>query len=168
MFPSTLTGGKGMNKYEFKSKYYIRKRNVAYIVLNISVVIVSILSLISIFTKGVHVSNISPIIISLVVSFLLKNKFNIGKYINCIANATINENSILIDYNAFSVEFFWNDIIEVQYSNKLQCAKIVGKYYRYKNTKKEFMDSPYYLYINEKEELLTIIENKSKIIYIDL
>lgn len=157
--------------YELKSKVYCapsRGAHVLYILINISMIIVIICSVISMFFTGPKIGNISGCIISIVVSILFKkNKLDKGHYEFCLMTISFSDFSIIINYQANTnkqVVINRNSIETLEYSDVLQCLRVLCTYQEIiKNKTLEKSHSELLLYIpaDDNADLLKKIESHS-------
>ncbi|MGN0487674.1 MAG: hypothetical protein ACI4HO_00260 [Ruminococcus sp.] len=164
--------------YQIKSKLFInptKKRNIWYIILNIAAAIVAIGSIFSIFMNGIRISNISAIIVAFMVTVLFRKSYsNQGHYEFCIAELQLDTRSVKIVFKQYDrlIEFYLQNIIKLEYSDQLNCLRIIGNgnVSECSKNKAEIINE-YLFYIDsiEYKDVLNTIENiiGKKIIYVD-
>lgn len=155
-----------MNEILFSTKLYqpsLLKNGAFNIILNIVLAIAALLSLISIFLVGVNVTNISTIIISVVVVFETKKKLRKeSEYFNCFAKASLVEEELIITYYKYNVngtlidEFVeiivpYKEIQTLEYSDRLKCLRIRGNIIDRENKKNTIYRTEHLMYIEDNK-----------------
>lgn len=157
--------------YELKSKVYCapsRGAHILYVLINISMIIVIICSVISMFLTGPKVGNISGCIVSIVVSILFKkNKLDKGHYEFCIMTISFSDLCIIVNYQATTnkqVVIHRNTIETLEYSDVLQCLRVLCDYQEIiesKTLEKNHSELLLYIPTDDNIELLKKIESHS-------
>jgi len=147
-----------MEKFFIKSKIYktAKTNKIVIIILSVCVIITSILGIISILTSGVKIGNVSPIIISLAIAFGIKKKSKGSSYYIFDMATVLVGQELRIEYiqDNLIIVFQMNDIVSIQYSDKLQCLRFVGDYAKTDNGKTTLKKaSEYLLYVGSGEEI---------------
>jgi len=166
-----------VNETTFKSKVYFppsKKDYILVVLINLCVIFAAIYSIFSIVNNGVKIGNISTIIISLFVSIAISKKSNIrGHYDFSLAQLSSECNKLKIHYLNFSqiISFDIDQIIKIEFSDKLSCFRIVGNCLI--SNSKETVDNKneWLIYIND-DSFQIITEEIEKItsknvIYVD-
>ena len=123
-----------MDKFEIKSKVYCppsKKDRALYIAVNIAVVFLAIFSIVSLLVKGVKIGNLTACIVAIAVGIRIKstNRYD-GHYDFCVLSITFKDTVISISYqpNAKVIDIPTRQIRSLQYSDQLQCVRIVSDY----------------------------------------
>lgn len=165
-----------MMEFTTKSKLYIapKKKNYFFlIILNVCIVIVSILSLMSIFGDGVKAGNVSPIIVGLFVVIRSRTWLKSEPYYEfCMAHVTL-DRDICISFDANKdVVINTNSVISMEYSDKLECLRFVADYdvitKKEKFTQKE-TEFLFYIVEQENHDFFVALEQQTgkEIIFVD-
>lgn len=144
------------------------------IIINIAVIIIAICSLVSIIADGIKVANVSSVIIALFVSFSFKRKHQKeGHYEFSVAKLSLLNDRMIIEHEQYNekITFNFSAIETLEYSDKLQCLRIVGNHIFENNKENKETDGEYLFYLSydETKEMIDSIENLSnvKINYVD-
>ena len=161
-----------MNNFKIKSKVYCNESKKMYyvcILINIAVIIMAVCSIISIFFAGINVGNISACVVAVLVGATCKPKnMTGGHYEICVLSISVEETKISIDYLPnFNKRIVVNTdkIKTLEYSDQLQCLRIVCDYNEMADSEEHFFgDSEVLLYIpyNENQQFYYEIENVSQ------
>lgn len=166
-----------MKEYVVKSKIYVvpkRKKILPFLLINICVIIIAIISLLSIFLDGVKLSNISLAIVSLIIAIGYKKMSAIKPYyMFSSAYLKFDVLSLLIKYdNGRTIILNYDTIESLEYSDRLECIRFVCDYSLIESgVTSLFESSEYLLYFSEKEypECIKSLEENlaMKITYVD-
>ena len=148
-----------MREFQVKSKVYCppsKTEKVIYILVNISVVFMVIYSIGSILTKGFNLNNVSGCIIAIAVGggFNAKHS-NEGHYEFSVLSLSFIEDVLKIGYSTKTdkkIEVDLTSIRSLEYSDQLECLRLVCDYKEWEKGQKEE---------KEKSELLLYIKYES-------
>ena len=163
-----------MEKYRVKSKLYVTPKNSNYIfliILNISLIVMSILSIVSMVLDGMTVKNCSMVIISVFVVIKSRKWLALEPYYKfSVAEVTLTDNIIIQYDNGKKVTIYLSTISSIEYSEQLSCLKFVTDYCVNDEGVRHIQEK-YLFYVNkcENENLFNLIENFSgkKICFVD-
>lgn len=168
-----------MNKYEIKSKMYCpasRRDKSLFVIVNIAIILMVIYSVASMVVKGIKVDNISGCIVAIVVGFLLKsNNRSEDHYEFCVLSIIFQKQILTVTYLPNinkEIDIIVNSIRSLEYSNKLECLRIVCNYQEREGTEKRIMEnSELLLYIpyDSNSEFYQMLEKYTKqdLIFVD-
>lgn len=144
-----------MNSFEIKSKTYCppsTRDKALYIIVNIAIIFVVLFSVVSMLVKGVRVGNVSGCIVAIVVGYLLRsNNRKDGHYEFCVLSIVFQEHFLTVTFlpnQNREIVISFNSIRSIEYSDKLECLRIICSYEESIGFKKEK---------NENTELLLYI-----------
>lgn len=165
-----------MKEYFISSKLYVFPTNGsiwAYRLLFVCVFIVAISGGASVITTGINPANIGMICAALVICASFKPKKVLSpEYVFCIVKAHMHDaNMELVYEDRKTVSFDYNDISSLEYSDKLNCLRIVGQYVDTEKKKSSIKNGEWLFYLEEKKypEFIEDIQNKTaqKIVFVD-
>lgn len=166
-----------MKEYIVKSKLYIvpKQRNkIPVVIINVCVIILSIVALLDLIMDGVKLTNISSIIVSLIIAVGFKKWLVVKPYYQfSSAHLTFDQSLLQIRYdNGKTITISLETVDSLEYSDKLECIRFICNYTIYESSSNlSFEKSEYLLYLSalEHPEIIMDIENvcKHQIIYVD-
>lgn len=132
---------------------YSKSRFIISIVLNLSVIIIAIDSILSILDRGVTASNISEVIIAIAVATAFKRSRPYKEhYEQCSLSIDLDSNRMIINYLLSPImknTIVFDTIQSLEYSDQLNCLRLVCNY---QTEKKKTVEK------KENEELLLYVE----------
>ena len=166
-----------MEKFQTQSKIYItpdKKNHIFSITVNISIVLVMLISIVSLISDGIKIHSISAIVISIFVSFKLKDLLKLKPYYEfSIVNIGIEDEKILLNYDVGrEVLIDISSIKSIEYSDKLGCIRFVGDYVMSESKNRmSYNCQEYLLYVKYEDniQLFPYLEQNTKleIVYVD-
>lgn len=169
-----------MGHFEIKSKIYREPSSysrIMSVVLNVSVVIVAMCSIVSMITNGIKIGNVSGCLVAIVVAFLFRRSIHVeGHYEFCILSVTFSSEKISIVYAPkldITIDIDINSITSIEYSDQLECARLICNYQETDKNKKpvDKVTGELFLYITYDKNADFYFEleklTKKKIFFVD-
>lgn len=147
-----------MNNYKIKSKVYVvpsKASLIGYIIVNCFIVFLMIWVVVDIIKNGLEVRDTLLIILSLasMVAMRLTNFYR-AHYEISPADFSFNEKELKIEFpkHERKVLFFNSSIVSLEYSDRINCLRIVGDY-TFVNSKEttSLQDKEYLFYVSVAE-----------------
>lgn len=144
-----------------KSKIYVNASNRDLrlkMMLNTCIILIIIVSTVSVFAVGPNIGNISVIITAASASFGINRMFDKGHYEFCMVNIIARESRVSLFYETpkIKVDFTRSNVNSLQYSDKLNCLRIVGIRTETIKDNCQSCNGEYLFYIND-DNYMTII-----------
>lgn len=124
-----------MKHFDIRSKAYCapeKKELTWYVITNIAVICIALISIGSMLIKGINAGNISGCIIAILVGILIriKNRKD-GRYVSCNISVDVNDTELCVSYQPQiqrKLIVYVNSIRSLEYSDRLACLRLICDY----------------------------------------